>query len=249
MSTETWGSTRRETGGAGRTLGSYGVAGILVASLIGVAAVFGGRLKEHFVEPEVEVKLVPRPAPAPPKEAPAPPKAEPRVVAKARPGAAAPRGRALVVPSTVPKELPREVDVDDARHAEDVVPGGRLDGVASGTGTGGGGAVVDAPPAPEGPPPAPEVRREAVTPPRALARTRPAYPEAARVRGEEAVVVVRFVVAEDGSVDELRVVRGHPSFDAVVLGAVRGWRFSPATLEGRPIRLARVAKIPFRLRP
>ena len=63
------------------------------------------------------------------------------------------------------------------------------------------------------------------------------------------MVVVRFVVAEDGSVDELRVVRGHPSFDAVVLGAVRGWRFSPATLEGRPIRLARVAKIPFRLRP
>jgi outer membrane biosynthesis protein TonB len=37
-------------------------------------------------------------------------------------------------------------------------------------------------------------------------------------------------------------------FDDVVLASVRTWTFSPATLEGKPVRVSRLVKIPFRLK-
>jgi protein TonB len=82
----------------------------------------------------------------------------------------------------------------------------------------------------------------------ALSNAQPAYPEQARKDGIEATVVVKFVVTESGDVTNVTVVRGHPMFDAVVLATVRGWRYKPAIFEGRPIRVFRVARIPFKLR-
>ncbi|MBX3229494.1 MAG: energy transducer TonB [Labilithrix sp.] len=76
----------------------------------------------------------------------------------------------------------------------------------------------------------------------------PAYPEDARRQGIEAVVVVKFVVTADGRVEDARIVKGHPLFDAAVLASVRDWTFEPATLEGQPVRMVRMVKIPFRLK-
>lgn len=76
----------------------------------------------------------------------------------------------------------------------------------------------------------------------------PAYPDDARKQGIEALVVVKFVVGEDGEVSDVKIVKGHPLFDEVVLAAVRSWSFEPATLDGKPVRMARMVKIPFRLK-
>jgi protein TonB len=64
----------------------------------------------------------------------------------------------------------------------------------------------------------------------------------------DATVVVKFVVTESGEVSDVTVVRGHPMFDAAVVSAVRTWRFKPAIYEGRPIRVYRVARFPFKLK-
>lgn len=76
----------------------------------------------------------------------------------------------------------------------------------------------------------------------------PAYPDDARKQGIEALVVVKFVVGEDGEVSDVKIVKGHPLFDEVVLASVRSWSFEPATLDGKPVRMARMVKIPFRLK-
>jgi protein TonB len=76
----------------------------------------------------------------------------------------------------------------------------------------------------------------------------PAYPEDARRQGIEALVVVKFVVGEDGQVEDAKIVQGHPMFDDVVLAAVRTWAFEPGTLDGKPVRVVRMVKIPFRLK-
>jgi protein TonB len=76
----------------------------------------------------------------------------------------------------------------------------------------------------------------------------PAYPPAARSAGIEGTVVVSYVVGENGSVTEARVVRGPPELADACLQAVRGWRFSPAMSDGRPVAVKRSARFPFKLR-
>jgi len=89
---------------------------------------------------------------------------------------------------------------------------------------------------------------EVSTQPVPRSKSMPAYPEDARKQGIEAVVVVKFVVTEDGRVEDARIVKGHPLFDDAVLASVRDWTFEPATLDGQAVRMVRMVKIPFRLK-
>jgi TonB family protein len=63
-----------------------------------------------------------------------------------------------------------------------------------------------------------------------------AYPEGARAKGIEGLVVVRYDVAVDGRVINARVVRADPPdvFDDAALSSVRSWLFNPALVDGVP---------------
>lgn len=76
----------------------------------------------------------------------------------------------------------------------------------------------------------------------------PGYPESARRRGEQGRVVLRVDVSADGLPVDVTVAEGSgfPSLDAAALGAVRQWRFVPATRGGTPI--AATAQVPIRFR-
>ncbi len=76
----------------------------------------------------------------------------------------------------------------------------------------------------------------------------PAYPEAARRRGEQGRVVLKVDVSANGSPLDVSVVQGSgfASLDAAALGAVRQWSFMPATRGGTPV--AAVAQVPIRFR-
>jgi protein TonB len=91
---------------------------------------------------------------------------------------------------------------------------------------------------------------EDATPPVALEKAMPAYPEEARKQSVEAIIGVSFVVEEDGTTSDVRVVKAysHPLFDDAVIAAAKTWKFKPATLEGKPIRVRRLVRVPFRLR-
>jgi protein TonB len=77
----------------------------------------------------------------------------------------------------------------------------------------------------------------------------PAYPEAARRRGEQGVVTLEVDVAADGSVSGIRVAAGSGSaaLDQAALDAVRRWRFTPAAQDGRPVPSSVRTSVRFRL--
>ena len=82
-----------------------------------------------------------------------------------------------------------------------------------------------------------------------LARIPPVYPMRAKHRGIEGWVRVRFVVNEDGSVGSVTVVESKPpgTFDQSVIRCVSGWRFSPGTVEGMPVKAWAETTIRFKL--
>ena len=65
----------------------------------------------------------------------------------------------------------------------------------------------------------------------------PSYPQSARADGVQGRVVVMIYVDEYGFVVRSRIVSSTPPgvFDSSVLTAIREWKFSPATLRGKPV--------------
>jgi len=75
----------------------------------------------------------------------------------------------------------------------------------------------------------------------------PTYPPLARAAGVEGVVILEAVIAEDGSVRDVRVLRSNPLLEAAALEAVRQWRFSPTLLNGEPVPVVMTVTVAFRL--
>ena len=67
-------------------------------------------------------------------------------------------------------------------------------------------------------------------------RVEPIYPREAleqRIVGE---VQLQAVVAEDGTVHDVKVIKGHPLLARAAIQAVSQWRYQPYLLNGQPIR-------------
>ncbi len=73
----------------------------------------------------------------------------------------------------------------------------------------------------------------------------PAYPELARAAGINAVVVLECTIDPTGNVVGVRVVTGHPLFDAAAVAAVRQWRYTPSRLNGVPVPVLMTVTIRF----
>ncbi|HZH46264.1 MAG TPA: energy transducer TonB, partial [Roseococcus sp.] len=65
----------------------------------------------------------------------------------------------------------------------------------------------------------------------------PAYPEAARLRGEVGSVRLELNIGTDGRVITVQVIgtSGSPMLDATARRAAEGWRFRPALQDGQPV--------------
>jgi periplasmic protein TonB len=88
-----------------------------------------------------------------------------------------------------------------------------------------------------------------VTEPRLLYRVEPSYSEIARKLRLEGVVVLQAIISADGRIEEVRVVKSaHALLDADAVAAVEQWRYRPATLKGRPVRVSLTVTVEFRLR-
>jgi periplasmic protein TonB len=71
-----------------------------------------------------------------------------------------------------------------------------------------------------------------------LGRIPPVYPMAAKRRGIQGWVKVKFVVNEQGVVERITIVDAQPAgmFDQSVIRCVSKWRFKPGTVEGLPVK-------------
>jgi TonB family protein len=68
-----------------------------------------------------------------------------------------------------------------------------------------------------------------------LLRVDPAYPEQAREREVEGIVVLNVRAGRDGRVRDVRLVGGQPLLVGAAIAAVKQWQFKPHLVNGQPV--------------
>ena len=77
----------------------------------------------------------------------------------------------------------------------------------------------------------------------------PAYPPEARAQKLQGVVVLQAVIGRDGSVQDLKLVRGYFVLAKAAIAAVKQWRFSPYMQNGHALETQTVITIAFSYPP
>jgi len=88
-----------------------------------------------------------------------------------------------------------------------------------------------------------------VVPPEAVYSPKPAYPPLAARQRIGGTVFLEVLVDENGSVQDVKVLRGVKpdlGLDAAAASAVRSWRYKPATKGGVRVKVRTTQVIPFR---
>jgi len=128
------------------------------------------------------------------------------------------------------------------------VMGGVMGGLAA--------AAPPPPPPPAAPPPPPD--GTATTPQRIrvggvvqaanlIHRTNPVYPPQAKQARIQGVVRFAAIIAKDGTVQDLKVISGHPLLVPAALDAVKQWQYKPTLLKGEPVEVATQIDVNFTL--
>jgi protein TonB len=93
------------------------------------------------------------------------------------------------------------------------------------------------------------VDKNDVVAPVLVSRVEPTYPESARRARAEGRVAVEAVISDRGEVQDARVIQSTtiPLLNEEALRAVRQWRYRPALLKGKPVRVYVTVTVTFRL--
>jgi protein TonB len=78
---------------------------------------------------------------------------------------------------------------------------------------------------------------EGVQAARLVYRVEPKYPPLPRSAGIEGKVVLRAIIAKDGTIQSLEVLSGHPLFIEAAREAIGQWRYQPTLLSGVPVEV------------
>ena len=70
-----------------------------------------------------------------------------------------------------------------------------------------------------------------------IRRVQPVYPPLARGARIQGQVVLAAVISKAGTIDDLRVVSGHPMLVRAAIDAVSQWRYRPYILNHEPIEV------------
>jgi protein TonB len=235
-------SSRRK--GDARTGRTLPVSIAIHALVIGIALGASVWFVEDVPEPPIPVTFYAAAPPPPPPPPPAAPKAAPKIeVQKTVPV----RSTEMVAPTIIPENVPKPHSAPEPEAPSGGVeggveggvpggvPGGVLGGVPGGTGPGTG----------EGEPL--RVGGE-VKAPVLVNRAEPTYPEAARKARMEGVVILEAIITASGSVEEVKVLKSvNPLLDSSAVRAVQQWKYRPATLNGRAVRVYLTVTVTFNL--
>jgi TonB family protein len=80
-----------------------------------------------------------------------------------------------------------------------------------------------------------------------LNKVDPVYPEQAKAAGIQGPVTLQIVIANDGTVETVTPVEGHPLLVAAAQDAVKQWVYKPTLLNGHPVEVATTVTVPFEL--
>jgi protein TonB len=80
-----------------------------------------------------------------------------------------------------------------------------------------------------------------------LEKVLPSYPDQARKAGLQGPVVLQAWIAKDGSIEDLKLVRGYLVLGQAAYTAVRRWKFKPYFQNGQAVEAQTFLTIDFRL--
>jgi periplasmic protein TonB len=75
----------------------------------------------------------------------------------------------------------------------------------------------------------------------------PRYPPLARQARIQGAVVLHAIISKTGTIENLRVVSGHPMLSPAALDAVKQWRYKPYLLNNEPVEVETTITVNFRL--
>lgn len=238
---ESKGSLNRRRGWA--TVLSLAIQGVLLGVAILVPLIY----TEALPRQQLLTLLIAPPPPPPP-----PPPAAPEVVKMIRNVETEMVGGQLRTPTRIPNKIAmiREEQPPPAASSGGVIggvpggiPGGQLGGVLGG--------IIGSTSNPNVVPKVakPEVMRirvsQGVSTGHLINKVEPLYPPLARSARIQGQVVLTAIISKDGTIEDLRVLSGHPLLIQAALDAVRQWRYKPYLLNGEPVEVETTVTVNF----
>jgi protein TonB len=82
---------------------------------------------------------------------------------------------------------------------------------------------------------------------RLIFHPKPEYPPLAKMARVQGVVRLDAVIGKDGTVQELRLISGHPLLVKAAMDAVKDWRYQPTLLKDESVEVATEIDVNFAL--
>ena len=70
-----------------------------------------------------------------------------------------------------------------------------------------------------------------------IRKVQPAYPVLARSARIQGAVVLQAVISKQGTIENLKVLSGHPILVPAAIDAVKQWRYRPYILNSEPVEV------------
>jgi periplasmic protein TonB len=221
------------------------VSFILQVALVGILVILPLVFTEALPKQQLMTFLVAPPPPPPPP-----------------PPAAAPVKTVKVVPTNIingqlrtPTKIPEKVQMIKEEEAPPPVmsasgvvggvpggvPGGQMGGVI-------GGIISSTPVAvPKVATPQRVRVSQGVSQGLLVKKVQPAYPPLARQARIQGQVILQAEISKDGSIENLRLISGHPMLAPAAIEAVKQWRYKPYMLNGEPVAVETTVMVNFTL--
>ena len=87
-----------------------------------------------------------------------------------------------------------------------------------------------------------------IRPPQLIKKVNPIYPEEAKKKGLEGVVILEAETDPFGNIFRTQILRSVPEFDQAAIEAVRQWKYAPAIINGKPRGVIFTVTVSFRLK-
>lgn len=215
---------------------------VLEAIIVGVMVLIPLLFTEALPKAQLMMALVAPPPPPPPP----PPPAAVHIVKQVQTDIV--NGQ-LRTPTKIPKKIEIIKEEEAPPPAMSGVVGGVPGGVPGGS-MGGviGGIIGNAPVAvPKVATPQRVRVSQGVSQGLLIHRVQPMYPPLARQARIQGTVVLQAEISKDGSIENLRLISGHPMLAPSAIEAVKQWRYKPYFLNGEPVAVETQITVNFTL--
>jgi protein TonB len=163
----------------------------------------------------------------------------------------------LLIPKVIPKEI-KQIEDEAPPSAGVGVAGGVPGGVSGGAVGGVLGGILGSVPSAAPPPPPKKEPPKVVTPKiisvggrvqnaKLIRHPDPVYPQIAKSARISGTVELSATIGEDGKIQQLTVVSGHPLLRQAALDAVKQWVYQPTLLNEQPVKVSTTIDVIFTL--